>query len=209
MRNILYFIFSFSLLCLEGACFGSLEKSICSVDLPEVAQDSNVHNLAKTYCRALWEGIKTDSEADVFSSKLKEAFADAISELGAIIENIKNLQPILVGGQINLSRALISDRALLEMSDFFDNKAYPLLKMALISMSVKGKHKGSSDFDCETKAHVSEVFAYAWGVVKSEPHRLPWFLLGLLDAAPTCIQGYSVRMLCAVHPPRLKTNGRK
>lgn len=205
MRKILYSIISFSLLYLGGACFGSLEKSIYSADLPEVSQDSDVHSLAKTYCKALWGKIKTNNEADGF----KEAFSVAISELGSVIENIKNSQPILIGGQINLSRVLISDAALLETSDFFDNKAFASLKAALTNLSVMGKHKGASDFDNETKAHVSEVFAYVWSMVKSEPDRLPAFLMGLVDAAPTCIQGYSVRMLCAVLPPRLKTDRKK
>jgi hypothetical protein len=69
-----------------------------------------------------------------------------------------------------------------------------------------GKHNEGLDFDNETLAHVNEIFVYAWNKVKENPSvRLPALLLGLVDAAPTCIQGYSVRMLCAVHPPKQKT----
>lgn len=76
-------------------------------------------------------------------------------------------------------------------------------------MSVLGKHKGGADFDGETSAHESEVFVYVWNKVKDDAERLQGFLIGLLDAAPTCIQGYTVRMLCAVYPPKLKVAVKK
>ncbi len=138
------------------------------------------------------------------AAEFKDTFAKSVLELGTIIEKIKKEEPIIVGSELNLSDKPVIDPAMLALGTYFDSAAYIRIKMALTSMGVLGKHKGGADLDGETNAHVNEVFVYVWSKVKADPERLQAFLIGLLDAAPTCIQGYTVRMLCAVHPPKLK-----
>ncbi len=205
VRKIIYTLLSFCLLYPINVCFAASEPTDLFSNLPEVAQDSDVHSLSSAYCKALWGNIKTKGNASTFVDGFSDKFSKTVAELGVLIENIKNALPILVGAQINLSGETISDSALLEMSSYFYREAYATLKIALTSMSVLNKHKGGADFDSETKAHVSEILVYVWEKIKTDPERLQAFLIGLIDAAPTCIQGYSVRMLCAVHPPKLKT----
>jgi hypothetical protein len=174
-------------------------------ELPEVAQGSDVHNLASTYCKVLWSKVQAGGCLNTAAAEFKDVFAGSVSELGRVIENIKNESPIMVGAQLNLSDKPVVDPDVLAFGSYFDNAAYPALKLALTSMGALGKHKGGADLDIETNARVSEVFVYVWGKVKEDPEsRLQSFLIGLIDAAPTCIQGYTVRMLCAVHPPKLK-----
>lgn len=204
VRKIIYTLFSFSLLYSGNMCFAASESTDIFSNLPEITQDSDVHSLSSTYCKALWGNIKTKGDASAFVDGFSDKFSETVAELGVLIENIKNAQPILGGTQINLSGETISDSGLLEMSSYFYREAYTTLKTALTSMSVLNKHKEASDFDGETKAHVSEILVYVWYKIKTDPERLQAFLIGLVDAAPTCIQGYSVRMLCAVHPPKLK-----
>lgn len=204
MRKILYTLFSFCLLYSGNACFAASESIDIFSNLPEVAQDSDVHSLSSTYCKALWGKIKEMGKESAFAEGFADRFSETVAELGLLIENIKNAQPILVGAQLNLGGETISDPALLNMSSYFDHEAHSTLKTALISMSMLNKHKDGTDFDFETKAHISEILVYVWDKIKTDPERLQGFLIGLVDAAATCIQGYSVRMLCAVHPPKLK-----
>jgi hypothetical protein len=173
------------------------------VGLQEVAQGADVHSLSKTHCKALWMGVRAAGYPGYLSAtapEFKDAFAESVLELGMVIEKIKSTQPIIAGSRINFSETSAADPGA-----YFDILAYPSLKMALMSMSVLGKHKGGSDLDSETNARVNEVFVYSWRQVKEDPTKLQAFLVGLADSASTCIQGYTVRMLCAVHPPRLRS----
>jgi hypothetical protein len=166
------------------------------VGLPEVAQGADVHTLSKTYCKALWMGVRTagcPGYLSAASPDFKDVFGESVLELGSVIEKVKNALPI------------VSEASVADLGAYFDSAAYPSLKMALTSMSVLGKHKGVSDFDPEANARVNEVFVYSWSRVKEDPTKLQAFFVGLVDAASTCIQGYTVRMLCAVHPPRLRS----
>lgn len=209
MRKIFFSLLSFCLLCSCSLHFGSSDAPASFFELPEVAQDSDVHSLSSTYCKTLWVRIKTTDQTGAFFEGFSDRFSETISDLVTLIENIKNSQPILIGGHINLSREAIFDAGALAISDYFDSEAYATLKTALINMSVLNKHKGGSDFDSETNAHLGEILVYVWGRIKTDPVRLPAFLIGLIDAANTCIQGYSVRMLCSVHPPKLKAVAKK
>ena len=204
MYKIYCCLFSIFWVCFGSHPFCAAEADASFADLPEVAQGADVHGLAKTYCKALWSKVQASGCVGASSAGFKDIFAGNVSELGRIIEKIKNEEPIMVGSQLNLSDKPIMDPEVLVFGSYFDSTAYPALKMALTSMCVLGKHKGGVDLDRETNAHVSEVFVYVWGKVKEDPGRLQAFLIGLIDAASTCIQGYTVRMLCAVHPPKLK-----
>jgi hypothetical protein len=178
-------------------------------DLPQVEQDTNVHTLATTYCRLLWQSVNTPTtlgydktDSDIF----REKFAKAVSEFEILLKKIADNKPIMIGDTIILHSDPITDTALLAVAEYFDASTHSVLKTALTNMRELGKHNEGLDFDNETLAHVNEIFVYAWNKVKENPSvRLPALLLGLVDAAPTCIQGYSVRMLCAVHPPKQKT----
>jgi hypothetical protein len=174
--------------------------------LPEVAQGADVHSLSKTYCCTLWQNIMSGPDYIAATTpSFKDIYKTSIEELGALILKIKANQPVLVCGRLNTMEEPIAGPDLLSHCDYFDATTHPQLMVALKSMSVLGKHKGQSDFDGETNGKVNEIFAYVWSKVKENPSVcLPAFLIGLVDAASTCIQGYSVRMLCAVHPPRLK-----
>lgn len=199
MAKIYYSVLSLFLLCSGNFLFGAAES-----ELPEVAQNADVHSLSKTYCKALWSRVQEGRYLSAAAAEFKDTFAGSVLELGRVIEKIKNAEPIMIGSHINLTDKPVVDPEILVFASYFDGEAYPRLRMALTSLSVLGKHKGGPDLDSETNAHVNEVFVYAWGKVKENPERLQGFLIGLVDAAPTCIQGYSVRMLCAVHPPKLK-----
>lgn len=205
MRTTLLAVFcSFFLTPLKAASLGQLH-------LPEVAQGSDVHTLSTTYCRVLWKSVMQSAEyTPATIPGFKDTFNISIEELGKLILNIKSGQPILVEGKINTMSEPIVDPDLLSDCEFFDPSASSQLMVALKSMSVLGKHKGGSDIDGETNGRVNEIFVYTWGKVKANPAvYLPAFLVGLVDAASTCIQGYSVRMLCAVHPPKLKVGATK
>lgn len=135
----------------------------------------------------------------------KAKFSTSVEELGKLILKIKEGHPILIDGHINTTEGQIVDPDLLPRCDYFDAAGCQKLMLALKSMSALGKHKRQADFDKETNGKVNEIFVYVWKKVKESAHLyLPALLVGLTDAAPTCIQGYSVRMLCAVHPPKLK-----
>lgn len=204
MRKSCYIMFSLFILYSGATLSGSSEIESVLSDLPEVAQGSDVHTLSRTYCKSLWSKVHAGGCVGKSAAEFSDIFARSVLELGIVIEKIKNAEPIVIGSEINLGDKVITDSAR-ALRSYFDSEAYPDLKMALMSMSVLGQHKGSVDFDGETNAHVNEVFVYVWHKVKEDTERLQGFLIGLLDAAPTCIQGYTVRMLCAVHPPKLKT----
>lgn len=197
---VLFFINSFCAFPLNvAAAAGPLA-------LPEVAQDADVHSLSRTYCNALWQNIRRGSDYTAATeSSFNDNFKTSVEELGKLILKIQAGQPVLVAGKINTIEEPIADPDVLSRCE-----SHPQLVIALKSLSILGKHKGQSDLDNETNGKVNEIFVYVWSKVKENPEaRLPAFLIGLVDAAPTCIQGYSVRMLCAVHPPRLKTESRK
>lgn len=204
MNKIYYSTLSLFLLCSGNSLCGAAGSGATFFDLPEVAQEADVHSLSKTYCKALWSRVRAGGYLSAAAAEFKDTFAGSVLELGRVIEKIKNAEPIMIGSQLNLSDKSVVDPDVLAFASYFDRDAYPTLKAAVTSMSVLGKHKGSADLDNETNAHVNEVFVYVWGKVKEDPGRLPAFLIGLVDASSTCIQGYSVRMLCAVHPPKLK-----
>ncbi|MBH1989759.1 MAG: hypothetical protein I8H80_01110 [Alphaproteobacteria bacterium] len=203
MYKLYYSVLSLFLLCSDAPLFGAAVADTLS-DLPEVAQDADVHTLSRTYCKVLWSRVQADGYLSAPAPEFKDAFTKSVLELGIVIEKIKNAEPIMIGSQINLSDKPVTDPAMLSLCSYFDSDAYSPLKTALTSMSVLGQHKGGADLDGETNAHVNEVFVYVWHKVKEDTERLQGFLIGLLDASPTCIQGYTVRMLCAVHPPKLK-----
>lgn len=180
-----------------------------SEELPAVAQDTDVHALSKTYCRALWARLNRPDILGydrIASPIFRDKFAEAVSQVGIVLGRISKKEPIMIGDEIILHTDPIADLELLPFASYFDDSSLSKLILALNSMKELGKHKGGSDLDNETIAHVNEIFVYVWNKVKEDPSsRLPTFLMGLQDAAPTCIQGYSVRMLCAVHPPKHKT----
>lgn len=206
MRIRLFFV-----IFIGGVCVFSLCSAAEPFVLPEVAQGADVHSLSRTYCKALWQNIMRGSNYTAATApEFKEKFKASVEELGKLILKIQAGQPVLVGGRISATDEPILDPELLSRSESFDAATHPQLMLALKSLSVLGKHKGNSDVDNETNGKVNEIFVYVWSKVKENPEVcLPAFLIGLVDAAPTCIQGYSVRMLCAVHPPRLKTEGAK
>lgn len=157
--------------------------------LPEVAQNTDVHGLAKTYCRQLWQAVNAPGAlgyANRASEAFKVAFQGSVDGLQEVLNKVKAQQPIN------------------ELGDYFDESAHQALQTALNNMKVLGKYKGAPDLDNETQASVNEVFTYCWHQAMLEPSKVTALLIGLQDASPTCIQGYSVRMLCAIHPPKLK-----
>lgn len=116
---------------------------------------------------------------------------------------ITNVEPVNI--ELIMEEHEDSLRTLHGHCEFFEGSSYASLKTAVDNLGKIGKHKGGSDLDSETCAHVNEILVYTWQKAKSDPKQhLMSFLIGLLDAAPTCIQGYSVRMLCAIHPPKQK-----
>ncbi len=157
--------------------------------LPTVNQNTNVHTLAKTYCRQLWKQINAPSHIgykSMDSQEFKIIFQGSTDAFQNLLNKIKENEPINDSGE------------------YFDINALPKLQTALDNMKVLGKHKSTNDQDNETQAHVNEIFVYCWSQTLKDPSKLTPFLIGLQDASPTCIQGYSVRMLCAVHPPKQK-----
>jgi|GEM_PF-2266385 len=205
MQKIWYAFLIVSIFFLNTTTTSAAAAASLIDDLPEVRQDTDVHTLSKTYCRMLWERLNKldilgyDSvDSDIFRAK----FDTTVSEMGIVLERISKSEPIMIDGRIILHKDPI-DEELLAFGSYFDTTAYRKLALALNSMKELGKHKGGSDLDNETIAHVNEIFVYAWEKVKEDPElRLTALLIGLADAAPTCIQGYSVRMLCAIHPPK-------
>jgi hypothetical protein len=186
-------------------------STLDAFDLPVVSQDADVHTLSAAYCRPLWQSIVRGRDYIASTDpRFKDQFNTSVEELGQLILKIKAGQPVLVGGKINTMSEPIADPETLKDSAYFDSELHPTLVEGLKAMSVLGKHKGKDDRDTETNAKVNEIFVYVWSKVKKNPAQyLPAFLVGLADAAPTCIQGYSVRMLCAVHPPKLKIVAKK
>jgi hypothetical protein len=179
-------------------------------ELPVVAQNTDVHTISRTYCNALWRALDAPrllSYESATSDEFRTLFDRSVSELTTVITRISKEEPVaigdrLTGADINLAEL---DADTLSAGTYFDKSLLANLQLGLTSLKVLGKHKGASDFDAETSAHVNEVFVYTWNKVKENPEaRLMAFLIGLADAAPTCIQGYTVRLLCAVHPPKQK-----
>jgi hypothetical protein len=206
MQKIWYAFFIVSIFCLDTTTTSAAAAAASLIDdLPEIRQDTDVHTLSKTYCRMLWERLNKPDilgygsvDSDIFRAK----FDTTVSEMGIVLERISKREPIMIGDRIILCKDPI-DEELLAFASYFDAAAYRKLTLALNSMKELGKHKGGSDLDNETIAHVNEIFVYSWEKVKEDPElRLTALLIGLEDAAPTCIQGYSVRMLCAIHPPK-------
>lgn len=179
-------------------------------ELPEVAQNTDVHTLSRTYCKALWTAVNAPavlSYGDRESESFSHLFAETVAELQAVLKRIHDNDPVMIGDEIILHADPITEEAVRAHGCYIDKALHANLQLALTSMNIQGKHKGASDYDAETQAHVSEVLVYVWSQVKEDPStRLVAFLIGLYDAAPTCIQGYSVRMLCAVHPPKQKAS---
>lgn len=215
-------------------------------NLPTVAQDSDVHMLAKGYCNALWKAVTTQGLTGYQSRNsqdFKASFMSTVDEITTLLSRVKNTPSLnskkdIDGMTSTEKKALVNDllnsvlivqdklildtncidRSLFEVDKeeytitllyavgiFYDRNNHTLLATALKKMGTLGKHDGQEDFDKETSASVNEILVYAWHHVKTEPKKyLIDFLIGLTDAAPTCIQGHSVRMLCAIHPPRLK-----
>jgi len=215
-------------------------------DLPTVAQDSDVHMLAKGYCNALWKAVATQSLTGYQSRNsqgFKASFISTVDEIATLLSRVKNTPALKSKKDIDgivpaEKKALIKDllnsilivqdklildtsridRSLFEVDKeehtitllyavgmFYDRSNHALLATALKKMGTLGKHDGQEDLDKETGASVNEILVYVWHHVKTEPSKyLTDFLIGLTDAASTCIQGHSVRMLCAIHPPRLK-----
>lgn len=173
--------------------------------------------------RALFE--QTIKELSTITSRVKETpplitYAEEVSltdearlsRLDALCKSALVVDGFLMLDTAPIDATLIADEGtgvesdLRAHCDFFDAGQHAPLLTALTNLSVFGKHKGSIDFDNETRAHVNEILVYTWSRVKTDPHQyLVDFLMALCDAAPTCIQGYSVRMLCSVHPPQQKT----
>lgn len=185
----------FRVLVLLISTFAIFSKSHASgveaQTLPAFAQTTDVHGLAKTYCRDVWQAVNAPEAigyGNKDSAEFDTLFQGSIEELQGVLSKVAKGEPIN------------------EADEYFDKSSSPVLQLALNSMKVKGKHKGQSDKDNETNAHVNEVFVYCWHRVTQDPSRLNAFLFGLQDAASTCIQGYSVRMLCAVHPPKFKVS---
>lgn len=209
MQNLFYGSIALFALALNlSSTNAAAMSSSLEVALPEVGQGADVHSLSSTYCRALWSQLKKpdilgyDTTA---SSTFRDKFVSAVAELDIVLKRISRNEPVMVGHELILCSDFIVEEELSALAEYFDAAAYGNLAIALNSMKELGKHKGGSDLDSETMAHVNEIFVYAWGKVKEDPDlRLAAFLIGLTDAAPTCIQGYSVRMLCAVHPPKQK-----
>lgn len=195
---------------LIGLILASLQpttQGAASIVLPGVSQDADVHSISSTYCRQLWASLSNRRSDSKESAPFREMFEATVKEFETLIERIHHGKPILAEGALLLNPAPELEVGLAAIGECFDAESHGLLSTALTSMRVLGRHKGALDYDGETKAHVNEIFVYTWHQMKKDPATyLPKLLLGLCDAAPTCIQGYSVRMLCAIHPPKVKCN---
>lgn len=176
-------------------------------DLPTVAQNTDVHTISRTYCKSLWAAAKETSGYNASGTDtFAELFENTVAELALTIKRIADNQPIMISGLIPDSSWSLEglDDETKRSAIYFDNGAKDKLTLALNSLRFLGKHKGGSDHDAETNASVNEVFVYVWKKVSERPEEyLERFLMQLADAAPTCIQGYTVRMLCTIHPPKL------
>lgn len=204
------FVGLLSTLSFNSTTLNAAAAAIEMPTLPEVAQDTNVHTISRTYCKPLWQSVKSGAAGEYISKDSDEfvaEFESAVSGLSDIIARIEAGSPILISGVVPDPTLMVDelDAETRRTAIYFDSGAKTNLKLALSSLSVLGKHKGGSEFDAETQAFMNEVFVYTWKKAMENPaDSLELLLMGLYDAAPTCIQGYSVRMLCAVHPPKHK-----
>lgn len=181
--------------CLKFSCAASAVK-----------QDTNVHDIAKTVTRELWAKLVTKQGSDLtFSvdkdSKFSVSFALAVADIKKIINRIEKSQPILqflaikdVGSVFSMVLA-DSDLDAAQTPQDWDKASAKNLRLAMKKMGVLGKHDNATDWDNEANIHANEVLVRVWREVRQNNELLQNFLTQLADAAPTCIQGHTVRLV--------------
>lgn len=156
--------------------------------LSRAAGKTNVHDLA-AYYKELWKSLNTP-EILGYSRRESQQFIDiferTIKEIECVLSHV-NTDKILRIGDANIKLKA--------------KRPYNIhnLRLALAKMRSFGRHAGGSDWDNEVNAHVNEVLVYVWHQVKLDPNLIYTFLSNLIDAAPTCIQGHTVRLLYTIH----------
>lgn len=158
------------------------------VYLERVRGKTNVHDLA-AYYKELWKRLNTPEilrYPSRESQQFKDVFESTIQELEFVLSHVNTDKILKIGGSnIKLKTKLPYN---------IQN-----LRLALSKMRKFGRHAGQSDWDNEVNAHVNAVLVYVWHQVKLDPNLIYTFLSNLIDAAPTCIQGHTVRLLYTIH----------
>lgn len=172
----------------------------------QIKQDTNVHDIAKTVTRSLWEKlVKKQGDDLTFSaeknSKFSIFFALVVADINQLINRIENSKPILQFATIKdvgpvFSMVLTdSDLEAEKTSQDWDKSSVKNLRLAIKKMGELGKHENATDWDNEANVHANEVLVRVWHEVKKDNGLLQDFLVQLADAAPTCIQGHTVRLV--------------
>lgn len=169
-----------------------IEAVVATLDkhIKSVLGKTDVHQLVPYY-RPLWAGLScldilgyTDRNSEEF----KEKFNLAVKELEFVLQHVNSDVSVDFGDK----------KVVLKRAKTPYNRTN--LELAFNKIKNFGRHASASDWDNEVYAHANEVLVYVWNRVKENPEELvPLLLEKLEDAAPTCIQGHTVRMLNTIH----------